>query len=146
MRDNRIWMSEAAFVGGTAFEGCQLEGPAFCHMDMTQEEDFASALTAGLASVVGQIVNACEFVIPEPPDDESEINPNETNLIITWGDDTSSLILPDGKGDCTDGWQWDEDAGTVNLCGETCDEVKLDSKASVQLSFGCTTDEIIITR
>ncbi len=141
--DMRPWLSQAAVVGGTASEGCAANGPNFCHMDMTQEEDFASALTAGLASVVGQIVNACEFVVPEPPDGEGTISPNKTNLIITWGDGSSSLILPDGKGDCKDGWQWDDAAGTVNLCGETCDEVKLDSKASVQLSFGCSTDDII---
>jgi len=141
--DMRPWLSEAAVRGGTASEGCQEDGPDFCHMDMTQETDFAAALTAGLASVVGQIVNACDFAIPEPPDGEGAINPNETNLIITWGDGESSLILPDGKGDCKDGWQWDAAAGIVSLCGETCDEVKLDSKASVQLSFGCTTDEII---
>lgn len=144
--DMRPWLSQAAMVGGTPSAGCQVSGPEFCHMDMTQETDFAAALTAGLASVVGQIVNACEFAIPEPPDDEGEIEPNETNVIITWGDGSASLILPDGKGDCSDGWQWNADEGTVTLCGETCDEVKLDSKATVQLNFGCTTDEIIITR
>ena len=142
--DMRPWLSEAAMLGGTAGPGCQQAGPEFCHMDMTQEPDFAAALTAGLASVTGQIVNDCLFAVPAPPEGKDAIDPNETNLIITWGDGSSSLILPDGQGDCADGWQWSADDGTVSLCGQTCDEVKLDEHARVQLTFGCTTEEIVV--
>ena len=142
--DMRPWLSQAALAGGTAQAGCAPQGPDFCHLDMTQETDFSAALTAGLAAITGQIVNQCEFKVPEPPDEESTIDPNETNLIVTWGDGSSSLILPDGQGACADGWQWKSDLGTVSLCGQTCDEVKQDEGAHVTLTFGCTTDEIVV--
>jgi hypothetical protein len=44
--DMRPWLSRAAKAGGTAAEGCDSEGPNFCHMDMTVQPDFAVALRA----------------------------------------------------------------------------------------------------
>jgi hypothetical protein len=111
-------------------------------MDMTQEPDFGDALQAGLASIAGQIIDSCTFSIPEPPEGET-IDPELTNMIIRWGDGTNSLILPDAVGTCVDGWQFNG-AGEVVLCGATCDEVKLDAKASVSLNFGCSADDIVI--
>lgn len=137
--DMRPWLSQSAILGGTAPEGCQQTGPDFCHLDMTQEPDFAAALSAGLASVAGQIIDACTFKTPEPPTGE-EIDPSETNLVINWGDGTASLILSDSSGDCSDGWQFNS-AGDVVLCPATCDEVKLDASARVQLTFGCSVEE-----
>lgn len=142
--DMRPWLSEAAMLGGTALQGCQQDGPEFCHMDMTQEPNFAEALQAGLTSIAGQIIDSCTFAVPEPPDGE-EINPDLTNLIITWGSGTNSLILRDDIGTCTDGWQFNA-AGEVELCGATCDEVKLDAQASVSLNFGCEANDIIPVR
>lgn len=139
--DKHPWLSEAASSGGTAKDGCDVAGPNFCHLDMTQEPDFAEALREGLASIVGEIIDSCTFQVPDPPEGET-ISPNETNLVVQWGDGTSSLILPDEVGDCSDGWQFGDDASIV-LCAATCDAVKLDAKAKVDLSFGCKTDEIV---
>jgi hypothetical protein len=142
--DMRPWLSRAAVEGGTAAAGCEVDGPNFCHMDMTQEPDFAAALSAGLQSIVGQVVDSCTFVIPAPPSGET-IDPNLTNLIINWTDGSSSLILPDNMGDCAEGWQF---SGTdqVTLCAASCDAIKADAGASVQLTFGCRTDEVIPVR
>ena len=142
--DMRPWLSRAAMEGGTAATGCQEMGPNFCHMDMTQEPDFAQALADGLRSVVGQVVDSCSFAIPTPPAGQT-VNPNQTNLIITWSNGDSSLILPDGIGDCSEGWQF---TGTdqVTLCAASCDAIKADAGARVQLTFGCRTDEVIPVR
>jgi hypothetical protein len=138
--DKRPWLSEAAQVGGTAAAGCTVNGPNFCHMDMTQEPDFAAALVAGLGAVVGQIVNQCEFSFPEPPPGES-IDPNETQLVVQ----TSSgakLVKPSNQDDCTEGWQLNM-AGRIELCPASCEEVKTDPSARVQLLFGCTEEDVI---
>jgi hypothetical protein len=139
--DKRPWMSEAAQKGGTAAAGCATNGPNFCHMDMTQEPDFAAALVAGLGAVVGQIVNQCEFSFPEPPPGET-IDPNQTQLIVQ----TSSgakLVKPSTQDNCTEGWQLTM-AGRIQLCPASCEEVKNDPTARVQLLFGCSSDEIPI--
>ncbi len=138
--DMRPWLSQGAVVGGTAQAGCQEDGPEFCHLDMTQEPDFAQALSTGLANIAGQIIDSCTFKVPTPPSGQN-IDPNKTNLIVRWGDGNASLILQDNVDDCGDGWEFNA-AGDVVLCGETCNEVKLDAQASVSLTFGCGTDEL----
>ncbi len=142
--DMRPWLSQAAQAGGTAAAGCANTGPAFCHMDMTQAPDFSAALANGLATVVGQVVDSCTFAIPLAPDG-STINPNETNLIINWTNGESTLILPDNTGDCSEGWQF---TGTdqVTLCAGSCSAIQADAGARVQLTFGCTVDEVIPVR
>ena len=133
--DMRPWLSEAAVVGGTSTEGCQIEGPNFCHFDMTQETNFATALRAGLSEIVGQIVDSCAFEVPAAPAGKT-VDPNLTNLIVTWGDGGSTLILPDADGDCSEGWQFNSD-GKIELCAASCDRLKLDHLAQIQLHFGC---------
>jgi hypothetical protein len=139
--DMRPWLSAAATAGGTATAGCSDMGPTFCHLDMTEAPDFGAALTAGLASIAGQVVDSCTFTIPPPPSGQS-IDPNLTNLIITSASGASKLVLPDNMGACTEGWQFD---GTdkVVLCSQTCSEVKADTGAHVQLVFGCSTDQVV---
>ena len=46
--DMRPWLSRAAMEGGTAAPSCTENGPNYCHMDMTQEPDFAAALTGDI--------------------------------------------------------------------------------------------------
>jgi hypothetical protein len=143
--DMRPWLSRAATEGGTASAGCALDGPNFCHMDMTQEEDFGAALREGLANIAGQVVDTCTFEIPEPPDGDT-IDPTLTNLVVTWGSGSASLFLPDNVGACDVGWTFNED-GQVELCPTTCNEVKLDEGATVQLTFGCGTEVIdVVTK
>jgi hypothetical protein len=138
--DMRPWLSQAAIAGDTAPAGCDANGPNFCHMDMTMEPDFSAALTAGLANVAGQIVNSCTFAIPEPDAGDS-IDRTLTNLVIKWGDGTSNLVKPDNVGDCAQGWRYDGD-GNVQLCDDLCNRIKTDQAATVQLTFGCSVEEL----
>ncbi|HYJ07763.1 MAG TPA: vWA domain-containing protein [Polyangiaceae bacterium] len=137
--DKRPWLSEAAQVGGTAAAGCSNAGPAFCHLDMTQEADFAQALVEGLGQVVGQIVDACSFALPDPPMGMS-INLNETQLVVQTSSG-SKLVRPDNQGDCSEGWQYKD--GRIVLCAASCAEIENDPTARVQLLFGCTSDEVV---
>jgi hypothetical protein len=130
---NRTWMSRAAVIGGTANAGCNVNGPNYCHMDMTTEPDFAAALKAGLARVVGQIT-PCTFTFADPPAGET-IDANNINVIINSAGQ-SSLVVRDDMGTCTQGWQLTADK-EILLCPDTCSQVKSDSGASVDVVFGC---------
>jgi hypothetical protein len=130
---NRTWMSTAAVIGGTAIAGCNVNGPNYCHMDMTQAPDFSAALQAGLARVVGQIT-PCTFTLAEPPPGE-QLDQNKINIIVSSGAQ-SSLIVRDDVGDCTQGWQLTADK-EILLCPDTCNQVKSDSNAKVNVLFGC---------
>jgi hypothetical protein len=136
--DARPWLSRAAEAGQTAAAGCSHMGGPYCHMDMTEEPDFAEALTAGLGEIVGQI-NTCTYVIPSAPAGQ-EIDLTKVNLIVTVGGE-SQLINPDSMGDCTEGWQLNAD-GQVVLCEATCARVQADGGASVKLLFGCASGQI----
>lgn len=136
--DTRPWLSTAASVGGTAAEGCSLTGPAYCHMDMSEAQDFSTALRAGLAQIIGQL-GQCTYDLPTPPAGE-ELDPTKVNLILASSAGTK-LVLPDEVGDCTEGWRYNAE-GQVVLCPSTCDEVQNDITARVQLLFGCVSGEV----
>lgn len=136
--DMRGWLSEAAELGGTAAPDCQVDGPNYCHMDMTEAPDFSQALREGLSQVIGEI-GQCTYALPVPPDGQV-LDLQAVNLILHTSAG-SKLVLPDNQGDCTEGWQFDADNNVV-LCSTTCAEVEGDAVARVQLLFGCTSGEI----
>lgn len=137
-QDKRPWLSQAAQSGGTATDGCTVAGPNFCHLDMTQEENFSVALTEGLAAVVGQVVDTCSFSIPDPPPGET-IDADTTSLIVVWGDGTASAFLQDNVDECDAGWHFtDATQKQIDLCPSSCDLLKQGQGATVRLSFGCT--------
>jgi hypothetical protein len=140
--DMRPWLSKAAMAGGTAIDGCTENGPNFCHMDMTQEPDFGAALREGLGAIAGQI-SSCTYAIPDPPAGEV-IDLTQVNLMVNSPDGTQ-LILPDNQGDCTEGWQLNEDSQIV-LCEATCKRVQENLSARVELLFGCASGEIPVTK
>ncbi len=144
--DMRPWLSRAASEGGTAADGCSDSGPVYCHMDMTAEENFAEALVAGLGKIAGQVVTECTYDFPSPPSGQT-IDPYLTNVILRWSDGSASLLIRDDKDpeDCTEGWRLTDD-NKIELCGASCDQAKADKGASVSLSFGCSVDDIPITK
>ncbi len=140
--DMRPWLSKAAMAGGTATAGCTEEGPNFCHMDMTQEPDFGAALREGLGAIAGQI-NSCTYAIPAPPAGQT-IDLTQVNLMVTSSGGTE-LILPDNQGDCSEGWQLNDESQIV-LCDATCKRVQENLSARVELLFGCASGEIPVTK
>jgi hypothetical protein len=142
--DYRPWMSRAAVEGGTAPPGCNENGPDnYCHMDMTQAEDFSAALNAGLEQIAGQL-NSCTYAIASPPDGQ-QIDLNQINMIVTFADGSTELILRDDNGDCSEGWQLNAEQ-QVELCGATCGRVQGDMQSHVELLFGCASGEVPIVR
>src|SRR5690606_14880200 len=99
--DMRPWLARAAIEGGTALPGCSETGPNFCHFDMTQEPDFAAALTEALGDIVGQIVS-CNYALPSAPAGQT-IDPNLINAIYTPEGGAEQVIGRAADGACTSG-------------------------------------------
>lgn len=137
--DVRDWLSIAAERGGTAAAGCSHTGEPYCHFDMSVEPDFSAGLQRALASIAGEIIG-CEYSIPPPPSASETVNRDEVNLVITDSSGQSSLILRDADPDCDEGWYYEGDQ--VMLCAQTCADVENDPGASLNLTFGCTSNEI----
>lgn len=138
------WLSMAAFMGGTGKPGCNPNAGAagpLCHMDMTTATDFSAALREGLAQVV-QAVSGCKFDVPtESADGTQQVDTNEINPIIKYGDGNAELVGRDNASgeSCTEGFRL-LSATQLELCQDTCSRFMADSKATMQLIFGCAED------
>jgi hypothetical protein len=136
--DARNSLSQMASRGGTALAGCTDDGPNFCHLDMTQETNFSTALNDALDQVIAGIPLSCEFALPSPPPGQ-ELDPGKVNVTYVSGSDSQDLGR-DTSGDCmADGWDYTADGSHIRLCGALCDQVKEDPTASISIVLGCTT-------
>jgi hypothetical protein len=133
-------LSQMAQAGGTAAAGCSHDGPRFCHFDMTEEEDFAEALSEAFAAIAG-IALSCTYDIPAPPSGET-LDLSKVNVLFRAPGATASETIPQSaSGTCTDGWQYSDDQTQILLCGPTCDRVS-SSTGLLSLEFGCNTRSI----
>lgn len=138
--DVRSWLAEAAVRGGTARSGCSLYGPDYCHIDLSQNPDFAGALNAAFARILGQIIS-CSFELPSPPPGEV-LNPEQINVIYSTGSGSTETLLGRNEDpNCSEGWQLDDD-NKLTLCPATCELVKANPQARIELLFGCDTVDV----
>lgn len=134
--DVRSWLSQAAVLGATARSGCSLYGPDFCHIDLSQDADFAGALNAALARILG-LITSCTFDVPATGKDGQPVQRDQINVIYTPGRGAEEqLIGRDDSPNCQDGWQFDAD-GRLVLCPNTCALAQSTSGGSIELLFGC---------
>jgi hypothetical protein len=132
--DARVaWLSKAARAGGTATAGCSDSGPNFCHIDLTQSSNFAAALEQSLAKIAGVAVQ-CSYELPSPSNGQV-LDTNAINVIYSAGSGAQTVIGRSGDANCTDGWKLN--GNQVELCSNTCSQVKADSGAGIELLFGC---------
>jgi von Willebrand factor type A domain-containing protein len=134
--DARENLSRMAEAGGTAPPGCSHSGPNYCHFDMTQKQDFASALAEALGTISG-LALSCKYDIPKPPVGAT-LDPGQVNVLFSPSGGQRELIAQSAAGACSDGWQYSQDGTQVLLCGPTCDRVRA-STGSLELQFGCAT-------
>lgn len=132
--DGRPWMSRAAVVGASAMPGCNVFGPNWCHIDLTQATDFSAALRSGLGYISRQIVS-CSYEVPLKSNTGEDVNPNLINVIFTPSGGSPTLVEENLASDCSEGWQLVN--GNVVLCPATCDRIKSDSGSKFELLFGC---------
>jgi hypothetical protein len=129
-------LSRMAEAGGTAKPGCSHRGPNYCHFDMTEELDFASALNDALGTISG-LALSCAYDIPDPPAGAT-LDPALVNVLFSPSSGPAELIGKNGAGPCNEGWQYSADGAQVLLCGSTCERVRA-SDGSLELQFGCET-------
>lgn len=132
--DGRPWMSRAAVVGASAMSGCNVFGPNWCHIDLTQASDFSAALRRGLGYISRQIVS-CSYEVPSKSDTGEEVNPNLINVIFTPSGGSPTLVEENLASDCNEGWQLQN--GNVVLCPATCERIQSDAGSKFELLFGC---------
>jgi hypothetical protein len=145
----RGYLSELAFVGGTARNGGQCRHDATstegdCHFDMTESDDFAAALSAALGNISSAALG-CEFAVPSVDFriDESQVNvqyqPSQGGAPRCFKYDDRACA------DGSNGWQFatkadgTRDLTRVQICGSACDAVRADDAAKVDVILGCST-------
>jgi hypothetical protein len=141
--DGRPWMSKAAVLGGTGQNGCNINGPNWCHIDLTQATDFSAALRRSLGQVTSSIIS-CDYEIPPEGNNGQPVNLTQINVLYGPGDGSArQTIRRDDSSVCDDGWQLVDDR-TVRLCPATCNRLKDDRGAKLELLFGCETEVVPI--
>jgi hypothetical protein len=99
-------------------------------------------LTTELATKFDQIRSAvaidCVYNVPSPPAGQNfdgRVNVNYTN-----GAGKTEQIGLNDAATCSEGWQYtDLTQKQIKLCGTTCDTVKADAKAKIEVLYGCST-------
>jgi hypothetical protein len=138
--DSRPWLSRAARAGGTDLPGCVDTGPNFCHFDMTQSQDFAGDLAVALQEIANELV-PCIYDVPVL-DGGTDIT--TASLFFTKGDGTVWQLVENRAATCDLGWHYADTAKTqIEICGSTCDKIKSDPKAEMDILFGCGSDWIV---
>jgi hypothetical protein len=140
----RGFLSQIAFAGGTASSPtCDHSGAkdtGNCHFDMTTSQDFAGDLRKALATITGKALT-CTFDVPTGVAGVP-VDPKKVNVNFTPSGGATMPILQDNNAACdqgADGWQYAENDTKIVLCGPTCDKVKADPLARIDIVLGCST-------
>jgi hypothetical protein len=135
-------LSEMATNGGTARPGCSDTGPDYCHFDMTESSNFQEDLHDALVDIVGQAIS-CEYEVPVPPNGQV-LDLDLVNVLYTDGEGTQHQLGKNSEGEgCDDGWYYADDGSAVVLCEDTCDLVQADTRAQLDVVFGCETVTVV---
>ena len=133
----RSVLSQIAKSGGTAPEGCDVDA-GNCHFDMTTQRDFDQALADALSQIAGR---ALSCVLPIPKPSGVELDPQLVNVIYSPADGSPpQLLSKDDRAPCdsgANGWQYADNSDKIRLCGPTCDRVRADRGARVDVVLGC---------
>jgi hypothetical protein len=142
----RGYLSALAFAGGTPRNGGCNHDPTSasgdCHFDMATSQDFAADLTAALANISGATLG-CEFSVPQTT---GVVDSTKVNVQYTAGGKGDPTCFAYNSGACdsgSNGWQFakkpdgTEDLSKVVICGKSCDTVRADVGAKVEVLIGC---------
>jgi Mg-chelatase subunit ChlD len=130
-------LSQIAKSGGTASSNCDVDA-GNCHFNLSVNPDFDQALADALTEIAGRALS-CELQMPRP--DAGQADPRFLNVVYSPADGSPPrLILKDDRVPCdrgADGWQLSEDTTKIEICGPTCDKVRADRGARVDVVLGC---------
>ncbi len=131
---NKADLDKVAAAGGT--------GTAFV-VDATTTSTSAEFLDA-LNSIRGAATIPCVYVLPTTTSDGRQIDPNQVNISLTPSGGAEQHLLQSPSAAACDptagGWYYDpSDATHIDLCPASCDIVKSDTKAALDVLLGCVT-------
>jgi hypothetical protein len=101
-------------------------------------QDVTAQLTASFNEIRSAVAVECTYTVPAPPAGQT-LDPNEVNVNYTSGSNPPVAVPFNNTATCDQGWQYTNGNKEIVLCGSTCDEVKADPNASIQVLFGCQT-------
>ncbi len=105
--------------------------------------DAAAQLSAALDSIRGRALVGCTYQIPPAPAG-STLDYGKVNVRVTSGSGQVTNVARDPSASaCTQGWQYSADMSQINLCGDTCAQVKADPNMKLEVLFGCNTVVIL---
>lgn len=100
-------------------------------------KDVASELAAKFNEIRSAVAVDCVYKVPTPPAGQNF--DGRVNVNYTSGSKTEPVGFNDAA-TCTEGWQYTDSTHTeIKLCGTTCDTVKADANAKIDVLYGCTT-------
>ncbi|MBN1611333.1 MAG: VWA domain-containing protein [Polyangiaceae bacterium] len=137
-------LSELAVLGRTAVDGCTINGPRYCQIDLTQTDDLVTGLERAIGTIAQSIVS-CEYHVPTQEEIQEQAGPNvfpdyDAVVVDLYANGSSTVTeqLRRSDDDCaTGGWQYNEDKTLLTLCDATCGAIKTDPYAAIEINFGC---------
>jgi hypothetical protein len=136
------FMAKLAQAGATARAGCdpnETTDPAkMCHFQITPGGKSQSALTTDFVAAMTDVrtrAASCEFRLDQHS--PGTIDPTKVNVVYSGSDGTKSVLAQSS----TDGWAFDNAAAPekIVLTGLSCERVKRDPNAKVDVVIGCLT-------
>jgi RNA polymerase sigma factor (sigma-70 family) len=105
--------------------------------------DLGAALSTALTAISGQAIS-CELGLPQPT--KGELDLALVNVVYSPSDGSGPRVLPqDAHAPCdagANGWQYADGNQKIKLCGQTCDVVRGDASARVDVVLGCPAQSV----
>lgn len=114
------------------------------HID-TSSSTVSEDLAAAFDAIRSDVSVECTYTLPAPPAGQT-LDLMAVNVNYTNGSGNETLIGFNADQDCTEGWQYASNNTQIVLCGTTCDTVKGDAGAQIDVEFGCSTVNVVPPR
>jgi hypothetical protein len=107
--------------------------------------DTSAQFLDALNRIRGAAVLGCEYVLPLMTTDGQQIDPHNINITYAPSGGTESGLVNAGDAASCDpdkgGWYYDDgnSPSRIELCPETCNAIKADPKATINVLIGCVT-------
>jgi hypothetical protein len=148
--DNAAKVAQAAFAGAHQIRTYVLGvGPNLADLDKVAASggteqaafidtgmDVAAQLKTKFDEIRSAVAVDCTYTVPKPP--AGQTFSGNVNVQYASGSNPPVVIPFNGaSGQCDEGWQYNADQTQIVLCGSTCDQVKADPAANIQMFFSC---------
>ncbi len=99
-----------------------------------------AAFQAALTQIRGSVGTGCSFPLPSPPAGQV-LDINKVNVVYTPGGGQPQTLTYDPNCAGGKGWHYDSlpSPKSIELCSNTCNDVKTSAGGKVAIAFGCST-------